>query len=102
MLTDPKNLHQHRRLTVEAGCLVGLGETVDHPGHIPQEQPRAVPPIAQDDILELPTPIGLTRSPQQDLSALRADGAPGQIQGRPAHRLGHLVEGKAMALQILL
>ena len=100
LFADAVDAHEHYRLTVEAGPLLGVGEAVDHPSHVAEGDPRAVVAGDQRQLLELAPAVGLALGAQQDLAGGGGDLAPRQVDGGAPHGAGHLVEGEPPAPQV--
>ncbi len=89
-------------LAVETGLDVGVLETVDHPGHLPQPHRRPARQGDQRQGLQLDPGVALTLGAHEDLALAGLDGAAGQIDAAAAHGRDHLVEGNAVTPEVLL
>ena len=80
LLAGPEHRDRDRRIPVEAGVLVRFLEAVDDRRHVAEPQAAAVGTRPQHEVLVLGAAVGLTDGAQEDLAAVGADRAAGQIE----------------------
>ena len=97
LLTDPKNLHHDRGLSVESGPLVGFREAVNHFGHVAEDELCAVRLGHQSQVFKLGAVIGLPLGSKQDLAAPGLQRPSRQVDGRAPDRIRHSVETQPVA-----
>ena len=93
--------HEHRGPAVEFGDDVLVGESVPDPRDVADGHDRPVEPRDERDVRELRAGVALRHGMQDHPPRLRAELAEREVEGGPLHRIRHLVEGKAVAAQLL-
>ena len=93
LIAGAEDRHHDRGVPVEPGLLVRLREAVDHRGHVAELQATAVGLRPQHEVFVLVAAVGLPDRAQQDLAAVGADGAAGEVERGPPHGVGDLIEG---------
>ena len=96
------NVEADRTPTVEERVEPGFCEPVADISHVADREPRSIRIRAQHDALEVCGRIRLSLGPQADVSALGADGAPWQIEGRGADGGGDCIQCQTVAAQRFL
>ena len=71
------DVHEHRRLTIEPGFLIGLGEAIHHGGNIAQLDPGSVATAHEHEIFVLASDVRLPFGPEQNFSTGGLDRASG-------------------------
>ena len=80
LVAHAEDLHQGGRFSVEPGRDVRFRESVDDPGHVAEEKPRAVGAGPQHDPVEFGSDQGLPLRSEQDLAAGCLHRTAGQVE----------------------